>query len=374
MICIWEENFKLNNQENIPNKKAAALVKYKEIFENSPISLIIIDNQGEIIDCNCATERLYGYTKKEMIGNKYNNFIAIPLNQILLTIEVGNDLFNGQGSDFIEVKLKNKEGVSMWIGLQFFAIEISDLKLIQIVSQDISERKIAKDRILKLEKELSIKEKLAVIGEIAGSVAHELRNPLAAIKNNIYYLTKIIQDESQEILDVYSNIESDIRRVNKIISDLLNYARIDHLDLNFIDIRLLIDNAVKKIQIPEGIAIVKDYQENIPDVKVDFIRFEQIMINLIRNAIDAMEDVGTLTISIEYHNNQILLTITDTGSGIKSENLKKIFEPFFSTKVWGFGLGLPIAKKFIELHNGSISVESELGKYTSFKLILPIGK
>jgi len=363
-----------NNQDTNQLREDLNERKYKEIFQNSPYSLIITDMKGKIIDCNNATEKIFGYSNSEMINQNYAQFLNIPLNQILLTIEVGKELFKGQSSDIIEIQIKNKSGIVLWIGLQLSLIVISGLKMIQIISQDISERKKAKDRIIKLEKELTIKEKFAVIGEIAASVAHELRNPLAAIKNNIYYLSKVLKERSEDFLETTTNMESDIRRVNKIISDLLNYSRLDQLELNYVNINNIIDNVLRKLKISDNISVDTEFTNNLPNLQIDILRFEQIIVNIVRNAIDAMDKGGTLKISTEKEENQITINIKDTGTGIKPQDLSMIFEPLYSTKVWGFGLGLPIAKKYTELHHGSISVTSELGKYTNFTLKFPISK
>ena len=221
---------------------------------------------------------------------------------------------------------------------------------------------------------LAEKEKLAFLGEIAGAVGHELRNPLAAIKNNIYYLSMILENPSEEFHETVNILNEDIYRSTRIIKDLLDYSKIASLDLRNLDINILFSELISKIEIPENIEIEKNFQENISETLIDRIRFEQILINLISNAFDAMENGGILTIETSQRNNEIEIQIKDTGIGIEPNNLEKIFHPLFTTKAKGFGLGLAVVKRYIEAHNGTMSIQSQLGEGTSFQLKFPIIK
>ncbi len=221
---------------------------------------------------------------------------------------------------------------------------------------------------------LAEKEKLAFLGEIAGAVGHELRNPLAAIKNNIYYLSMILENPTEEFHETVECLNEDIYRSTRIIKDLLDYSKIATLDLRCLDINIFITELISKIKIPENIEFVKNFNENISKTFMDRIRFEQILTNLITNAFDAMENGGILTIETSQRNNKIGILIKDTGIGIESNNLEQIFHPLFTTKAKGFGLGLAIVKRYVETHNGTLSVQSKLGKGTSFQLKFPILK
>ncbi len=221
---------------------------------------------------------------------------------------------------------------------------------------------------------LAEKEKLAFLGEIAGAVGHELRNPLAAIKNNIYYLSMILENPSEEFNETVEILNEDIYRSTRIIKDLLDYSKIAALDLRSLDVNNFITELISKIKTPENIKIEINFQENISKTLMDEIRFEQILTNLITNAFDAMENGGILTIETSQRNNEIKIHIKDTGIGIEPNNLEQIFHPFFTTKAKGFGLGLAIVKRYVETHNGTLSVQSQLGKGTSFQLKFPISK
>jgi signal transduction histidine kinase len=221
---------------------------------------------------------------------------------------------------------------------------------------------------------LAEKEKLAFLGEIAGAVGHELRNPLAAIKNNIYYLSMILENPSEEFHETVECLNEDIYRSTRIIKDLLDYSKVAALDLRSLDVNNFITELISKIKIPENIELEKNLKENISNALLDRIRFEQILTNLITNAFDAMEDGGILTIETSQQNNKINIQIKDTGIGIEPNNLEKIYHPLFTTKAKGFGLGLAIVKRYVETHNGTLSVQSKLGEGTSFQLKFPIIK
>jgi len=230
------------------------------------------------------------------------------------------------------------------------------------------------EELEKTKKLLAEKEKLAFLGEIAGAVGHELRNPLAAIKNNIYYLSMILENPSEEFHETVEILNDDIYRSTRIIKDLLDYSKIAALDLTSLDVNNFITELISKIKIPENIELEKNLKENISNALLDRIRFEQILTNLITNALDAMEDGGILTIETSQQNNKINIQIKDTGIGIEPNNLEKIYHPLFTTKAKGFGLGLAIVKRYVETHNGILSVKSKLGEGTNFQLIFPIIK
>lgn len=224
----------------------------------------------------------------------------------------------------------------------------------------------------KAQDQLVRSEKLAAIGQLASSVAHELRNPLNIMKNVLYYLKmmKIIKD-NKEIQDNLDIISSEIERSNKIISDLLGFSKIKQPFLINQNINLIIIEMLKKITKAPNIKIITQLDKNLPEFPVDQLQLQQVFNNLSLNAIQAMENGGTLTIKTMMENNSIKIIFTDTGIGIPEENMDKIFEPLFSTKAYGTGFGLSIVKLLVEKHNGKIEVESKVGKGAKFLITLP---
>ena len=358
--------------KNLRDKLLLYETSYKEIFEKSPYSILITNADGTILDCNSATERLFGFSKDEMLNKYYETFIAIPKKQLMLTLNIEKEMFTGQIPEMIIVGAKKNDNTLLKIGVQFCLIEFDDKLYIYFMIQDVTDREKSKKSIHKLQEKIEKEQRFSDLGKIAGQVAHELRNPLAAIKNNLYYLSAIFENPIEEYSKTLSNIESDIERMNKIIKSLLNYSRIEKLEYTLLDINSIIENMLNRFKIPENIEVIKKYQEELPPFKGDRIRFEEIIINIIQNAIDAMQNGGKLVLTTMCDEKNIQILIQDTGVGIKNEDKAKLFSPLFSTKVWGFGLGLSIVKKYVELHNGVINIISQFGEGTTVELNFPL--
>jgi len=235
------------------------------------------------------------------------------------------------------------------------------------VRQRTKELREAQDRIVR-------SEKLAAIGQLASSVAHELRNPLGVIKNAIYYLNMLeLGKDNPDIKENLEIISVEIENSDKVISDLLEFSRIKKPALNPEEINLIIKETLNRVKAPANIKVVAELGENLPQIQVDALQLQQVFYNLASNAIQAMEKVGTLTVSSYVtHDETIAIAFIDTGCGIPKENLQKIFEPLFSTNAKGTGLGLSVVASLVESHGGKIEIESEAGKGSTFTVKLPI--
>jgi signal transduction histidine kinase len=215
-------------------------------------------------------------------------------------------------------------------------------------------------------------ERLAAIGELAGMVGHDLRNPLTGIAGAVYYLKmRALSKLSEKEKDMLVIIERAIEGSNKIINDLLEYSREIKLDRSEIDPKSLSEEALSHVEVPAGIMIVNN-TESEPGLKVDKEKMRRVFINLIKNAFDAMPNGGALTIRSEKTGNNVSFSVTDTGTGMSEETLQKLWTPLFTTKAKGMGFGLPICRRLIEAHGGKILVESTVGKGTTFSVTVPI--
>lgn len=258
-----------------------------------------------------------------------------------------------------------------------------------VTQQAVAEEKLAnayaglEDKIRERTKELREaqekiihSEKMAVVGQLASSVAHELRNPLGVMKNAIYYLNMLgVGKDSSDVKENMEIISKEIDNSDKVISDLLEFSRIKQPALRLENINLIIKEALSRVKSPAGIEVVAGLGKDMPQIQVDALQMQQVFYNLAQNAIQAMEKGGALTVSsCVARNDNIAIVFKDTGCGIPEENLQKIFDPLFSTKAKGTGLGLSVVASLVEGHGGKLEVESEVGKGTIFTVKLPIKK
>lgn len=257
--------------------------------------------------------------------------------------------------------------------LMFFVPAKDPRSLAYVVKLEKQLNKVKED-LKATESKLLKAERLAAIGELAGMIGHDLRNPLQGISNATYCLRNRqmahLDSSGKQSLEA---IEKCVERSNKIVNDLLDYAREIHLETKLITPRALVETVIGQMNIPEKIT-VNNLAENAPDLEVDTIKIQRVFLNLILNAFDATPRGGSITITSKIDGNNVVFSFTDTGEGMSSEVLSKIWTPLFTTKAKGMGFGLPICKRYIEAHGGKINVFSQVGKGSIFNVALPIGK
>ncbi len=208
-------------------------------------------------------------------------------------------------------------------------------------------------------------------------MGHELRNPLGAIKNAVYYIRgKVAKSElgqkEPRVMEFLNIVDDEINSSNKIINDLLNFSRVGKPAVSPARIEMVIDDAIAHTSIPESIELTKKLDTGLPEVEIDTDQIRQVLVNIVMNAVQAMPKGGKLTIAAKQRDNFLEVKITDTGDGIPEENLGKIFDPLFTTKAKGIGLGLAVCKAIIDRHQGHIEVESGVGKGATFTIKLPL--
>ena len=227
------------------------------------------------------------------------------------------------------------------------------------------------DKVQNIQQDLIKSEKFATIGRLASSVAHELRNPLAAIKNISYFLSKMGAYSDNKSKQMVNMLSSEVLRANKIITDLLDYSRTKKLNKLSVDIVTFINKVIPAVPVPTNILITKNLEKF--DVVMDPDKITQVLINLITNARDAMPpEGGEINITTKKTATMCQIFIKDNACGMSEETLSHLFEPLFTTKLKGIGLGLPIVKEIIDAHQGKITVTSTKNVGTTFKIEIPL--
>ena len=243
------------------------------------------------------------------------------------------------------------------------------LKLNASLEERVAERthelQEAQEKILR-------QEKLAILGQMAGSVGHELRNPLGVINSSIYYLRLVLPDANEKIKKHLDMIENQVHVSDKIIGDLLGFARVTSVKRETVVVSDLVKRVLERFPVPATITLALEIPDSLPRVVVDPLQMEQVLGNLVTNGCQAMPEGGKLTVSANHQEEMVAIAVRDSGSGITPENMQKLFEPLFTTKAGGIGLGLAVSKKLAEANGGRIEVESEAGKGSTFRLVLPV--
>ncbi len=250
-------------------------------------------------------------------------------------------------------------------------------KMLQEHSKDleriVTELKKRTKELKVAHEKLITKEKLSVLGQLAGGVAHDLRNPLTSIKNASYFLNMAIEKPGPDIKKTLEVLDKATVNSEEIITNILGFANHGTPIKRKIDIGNILKDIITQTTIPDSIKVTNSLGRSLPAVTADPGQITRVFSNIIQNAIQAMPDGGKLSVKYTATGKKWLeISISDTGSGIMQENIDKVFEPLFTTKAKGIGLGMAITKTLVDAHGGSIRIKSKIGKGTTFTVVLPI--
>ncbi len=380
----------------------------------------ITDMQGRITDFNRAESEQLGYEKEEALG-KTPGELFLKEKDLPRFSEAIKKLCSGKPIEASDYLIKRKDGTELPVSVSLSLLRETEGRpsAIVAVQRDITERKrmeqeiqdrneelrtsneeleaaneelrateeelrasneeleAANEELRETQEQLVRSEKLAAIGQLAGGVGHELRNPLGAIKNAVYYVKKKLEKSElaksePKVMDFLEIVDEEIDSSSKIISDLLSFSRVGKPATSMTRIESVIDDAIAHTPIQEGVELSKEIAADLPGVEIDTDQIRQVLINIMTNAVQAMPEGGNLTIGAQKKDNSLEIKVVDTGQGIPEENIGKIFDPLFTMKAKGIGLGLAVCKSIIDRHEGNIEVESGLGKGTTFNIKLPL--
>ena len=227
--------------------------------------------------------------------------------------------------------------------------------------------------LLDAQEDLVRKEKLAILGQLSGSVGHELRNPLGVMSNAVYFLKLVLPDADETTKEYLEIIKHEIDNSLRIITDLLDFARTRPPQWQLVTAEELVRQSLDRCSIPDNVTVTVDIPEALPRLNADPQQMGQVLTNFITNGVQSMKNGGPLSVSaLLVDNDFVAISVADAGEGITPENMKKLFHPLFTTKVKGIGLGLVVCKNLVEANGGWIDVASEPWKGAKFTVTLPV--
>ena len=334
------------------------------LVENMPMGLLAIDPEERISSFNQTAESMLGVNAHETIGQRASEILPSQLREFFYQLKtksgpVNRELTAALGNqrhlplEVIGTELMDEEGAALgWV----------------ILFRDLTE-------IQHLKREIIRSQRLASIGRLAAGVAHEIRNPLSSIKGFATYFKERYRDVPKDHQTAEIMIQ-EVERLDRVIGQLLEFARPMRIEEKRTHPDPLIRHSLRMVEGDaerKGIVLTFSGDPRIETVNIDPDRIKQVLLNLYLNAIEAMTAGGTLTVAIQKaaRKGGIHITVTDTGPGIRPEDLPHLFDPYFTTKPSGTGLGLAIVHKIVESHNGEIHIESRLGEGTVVTVSLP---
>ena len=402
-IKVEEKEKHLENQRRLEREIEISQHCLENIIENTKTNLMVLDKELNVRTANSAQARTLGRPKEQVLGQQFftlfpgglEPYEGIPIEAIL------NKTLEGRTFEIRDYRVTGLQQYPL-----YFTMTISPLLVdgitpgILITSNDVTKRVeleealkrytvVLEDKVdkgtataKKLEQQVLHSDKLAALGRLAAGVAHEIGNPLTSISSFAQMLREMAQDDfTQKSLDV---INTHIQRITDIVRRMATFARADSLTIKDVQINDVVNATLdlmrldKRMKSSVEIAVALD--PGLPKVLIDEGQIYQVFINIIINALDAMTDGGTLSVGTrqgqdDHGGEAILVSFTDSGTGIPPAELQKIFDPFYTTKEAGkgTGLGLSLSYDIVKRFKGDIHVESEVGKGTVFTVVLPIG-
>jgi PAS domain S-box-containing protein len=345
----------------------------ESIIQSIGSGIIITEMNDTITYINRAGERMLGYSKKELLGNPFSIFGLKEKQSVIPSFLNNPDDLDTRKEGW----MKKKDHTEFPVG---FTIN----NHLSVRGEKIGKIVVFRDltNVYKIQEEILRMDRLVSLGKLASGIAHELRNPLAGIKTTAQALGEEMSgDDSRR--EYLNRITKEIDRLNDLLKTFFSFAKPQNLNLVHCHIKDIINEIIpfliKEIA-DKGIRFIETYHSQLPKVQVDKTQMHQVFLNLFLNAIQAMPNGGELKIeaspilstSVEgFKQNFIKVVISDTGRGIPPHIVQKIFDPFFTTKPKGIGLGLSITYQIIKKHGGTVKVESQWEKGTSFIINLP---
>jgi PAS domain S-box-containing protein len=374
-------------------KRTEERIRFQVAMLDQVESAVVAESlEGEITYWNKAAEKLFGWKSNEVLGRNLVEVIRpSPLGD---TSMPSLESIKQMGSWSGDVDLERRDSTRFPARVSVAEILGRDERpmAVAMVVVDLTERLHLEDQLrsfneqltnlvqqrtkqLEISQEKLVKaERLAAIGELAAQVGHDLRNPLTSINTALYLLDKtLVGDDHHESRMAINTMKSSVEHANRIIEELLEYSRGGIAETKVERMKSLVQSCIERLKVPSNISIDNLVPRDLL-ADVDASRMQRVFENLIKNSIDAMPKGGMVSITGGSGESTIWVSVADTGQGIKKKDLVNMFKPLFTTKPQGMGLGLPICKRIVEAHGGSISVSSKFGKGTVVTIELPAAK
>ena len=334
------------------------------LVENMPIGLVAINDREEIISFNQTAESILGYSHSDVLGKNALEIMPPACMALLQGLKTEKKVIEEE----IDCPLADGRIISLEVIATALEEDNGNFLGYVILFRDITE-------IRHLKKEMERSQRLASVGSLAAGIAHEIRNPLSSIKGFATFFKERYRNnpEDQKTAEI---MVQEVERLNRVIGQLLEFAKPVEMKRQLASIQEVIRHTLIMIESQakaKSIAVQTDLPEHMGKIFIDRDKITQVLLNLYLNALEAMEDGGTLRVAVLPHEGRMVrIDVTDTGKGIDEKDLARIFDPYFTTRSSGTGLGLAIVHKIMESHDGELRVTSEPDKGTTVSIFLPV--
>jgi two-component system, sporulation sensor kinase E len=337
--------------------------QYKSLFEYSPDIVYMIDLNSVVTNLNPQFEKTTGYLRDKIIGRNIIELLPEELREEVSSYF--SSVVTSKEIATFEIEYPDAHGNPLTLQCTALPITING-EVAGIIGYCVNVTTLRQT-----EERLRRTEKLSVVGELSASVAHEIRNPLTSLKGFV----QLLQMEDTTHKYYYQIMLDELNRINHIVGELLLLAKPQHIKFSRISIQKILNDVLSLLNVEASlynVQIKKNFHEESLLLECEPNQLKQLFINIIKNSIEATKSGGTITITVDQaENNQLSITIKDTGCGISKDRLERIGEPFYSSKEKGTGLGLTVSFKIVQSHQGTIQFDSEIDEGTTVQILLP---
>ncbi|MGA2400263.1 MAG: PAS domain S-box protein [Syntrophobacteraceae bacterium] len=376
ITAVMEMSVDVTERKMLEEEIRKSEKKYREIFNNIPNPIFVLDGELRIIDCNDMIFGVYGYRKEDILRKPFTDLFEREENRDLAREIRNSDAMN-------QVRHITSDGRVIYVNIRISPSEYLGQEAFLVTTSDITKRLLAEQQLIQASK-------MATLGEMATAIAHELNQPLSVMKTASSFIIKKIRKsepiKEETLKTMAEEIDSHVDRASRIINHLREFGRKSEVKREKVDINVAVERALaifmQQLKLRE-IEVERDFRENLPPVLANNNRLEQVFINLLINARDAIDDkcekfghnIGKkIFLKTRLYQGKVRIEVADTGSGIPKPLLDKIFEPFFTTKRVGrgTGLGLSISYGIVQDYEGTIKVETKENEGSNFIVTFPV--
>jgi two-component system sensor kinase FixL len=356
--------------------------RLQSIVNAVPDAIIMINRDGIIDFFNSAAERIFGYRAEEVIGQNVKILMPSPYREqhdgyLSRYLKTGEKRILGFGRIVVG---KRKDGSTFPMELAVGEASMAGGPVFAGLIRDVSERQAIERQLHEVQADLIHVSRLSAMGDLASALAHELNQPLTAINNYVLSAQRLLRgnaEQRERVFDILTKAAEQAMRAGEIIRHLRNFIQRHEPEREPLDINKVIDEATALAFIglkERNIEVEHQRSTEIPPVTIDKVQIQQVIVNLIRNGLDAMEGMKRrkLTLATMIDGEQVRISIADTGCGVSPEVSDRLFQPFVTTKSEGMGVGLSISRTIVEGHGGMLWFENNADAGTTFHLTLPI--
>jgi PAS domain S-box-containing protein len=343
------------------------------IMEDSADGIVGLSTEEEIVSWNRGAENIFGYTAEEVVGKHFSFLVPDNLVEVGEIEKLRKAIRIHGYIQSYETERLTKDGRRIAVSLTRTVIRDADGKVLgsSAIVRDTTEQK-------KLEEKLLHAERLAAIGRMSAKVAHEIRNPLSSISLNTELLEEEVASyervDGREAMSLLKSIATELDRLTEITEDYLRFAKLPAPRFKAVTVNSLVKDLLGMLEneiAERRVKVHRKLAQRLPRIKVDQEQLRRALLNMLKNSLEAMPNGGDITVSTGLDSGRVSISIADTGTGIREEDLDHIFNPFFTTKEIGTGLGLPLAQQIVAEHGGEIGCSSEWGRGATFVVTLP---